>query len=138
MSQPRNDLEQLIASAMNGEIDPETFASRILPMQVFMPVRDEKHQIAGFQSSTKAEPLILEGEDEQRILVLFTAPERAKPLKAHFPDYGGGLLTEFSWVLARMAAGMAITLNPEQELGFDFDPEMVAMMTALLPEDPLQ
>lgn len=138
MTQARNDLEQLLAAVTAGEIDPEDFATRILPMQVFMPVKDEKHQISGFQTSTKADPLVLTTDDGQRVLVLFSAPERAKPFKEHFPDYGGGLLAEFSWVLSRMAEGMAITLNPDQEPGFDFDPEMVAMLHALLPENPLQ
>jgi hypothetical protein len=33
-----------------------------------------------------------------------------------------------------MGADVSIALNPGMEMGFDFDPGMVAMLVALLPE----
>lgn len=131
---PRNELEKLLAQMHAGELQPEDFAKRLLDRQVFMPVKDEKHVIKGFQTSTRAEPLILEDEEGTRVLILFSAPERAKALTAEVPGYGGGILTEFAWVLRRMGEGVAISINPGEELGFDFDTDMVAMMAALLPE----
>lgn len=132
---PRNDIERLLADMLTGTVEPEDFARRIVDMQVFMPVKDEKHQIAGFQRSTQAEPLVLEDDDGNRALIVFTGPDRAKDFLADFPDYGGGLLTELSWILRRMSADLAIALNPGMDMGFDFDPGMVAMLAALLPED---
>jgi hypothetical protein len=131
---PRNELEKLLAQMHAGELQPENFAKQLLDMQVFMPVKDEKHVIKGFQASTRAEPLILEDEEGTRVLILFSAPERAKALTAEVPGYSGGILTEFAWVLRRMGEGVAISINPGDELGFDFDTDMVAMMAALLPE----
>lgn len=131
---PRNELEKLLAQMHAGELEPENFAKRLLDLQVFMPVRDEKHVIKGFQASTKAEPLILEDEEGTRVLILFSAPERAKTLTAEVSGYSGGILTEFAWVLRRMGEDVAISINPGDELGFDFDCDMVAMMAALLPE----
>jgi len=131
---PRNDLERLLVEMHEGALEPEVFAQRLMDQQVFMPVKDEKHQIAGFQTSTKAEPLVIEDEDGNRVLVLFSVPERAKDMVTHYPGYSGGLVTEFSWVLRRMGAGIGISLNPDDEPGFDFDPEMVAMLMAVLPE----
>jgi hypothetical protein len=132
---PRNDLEQLLEEVLDDRVSPEDFATRILSMQVFMPVRDEKHQIAGFQRSTQAEPLVLEDDDGNRALIVFSAPEHAKDFLAQFEGYSGGLLTEFDWILRRMGDEIGIALNPGMELGFDFDPGMVAMLCALLPED---
>ena len=100
-----------------------------------MPVKDEKHRIAGFQSSTQAEPLLVEDATGHRILVVFSEPDRAKSFLAAHPGFGGGLLTEFSWILRRMGAGVALSINPDQTPGFDLDPEMVAMVAALLPEE---
>jgi hypothetical protein len=100
-----------------------------------MPVKDEKHAIAGFQASTKAEPLLVEDGVGTRILVLFSSPNRARDFLAAFPGYGGGMLVEFAWLLRRMGAGVSIAINPEQTPGFDLDPEMVAMVAALLPEE---
>lgn len=133
--EPRNDIERLLVDLLEGRVEPEEFAHRIMDMQVFMPVKDEKHQIAGFQRSTQAEPLILEDDDGNRALIAFTGPDRAKDFLAAFPDYGGGLLTELSWVVRRMSADLAIALNPGMDAGFDFDPGMVAMLAALLPRE---
>lgn len=133
--QPKNDLEHLLSELHAGEIDPESFSKRLLNLQVFMPVKDEKHEIAGFQGSTQAEPLVLEADDGTAVLILFSAPERAKSFMADFPGYSGGLLTEFSWVLRRMADNLGIALNPDMELGLDFDSDMIAMLLALLPEE---
>jgi hypothetical protein len=132
--EPRNDLEILLVEMLEGRLEPEDFAHRLIDLQVFMPVKDEKHQIAGFQRSTQAEPLVLEDDAGERALIVFSGPERAKEFLLQFPDYSGGLLTEFSWILRRMSSDLGIALNPELEAGFDFDPGMVAMLVALLPE----
>lgn len=133
--EPRNDIERLLAEMLAGTLEPEEFAHRILDMQVFMPVKDEKHQIAGFQRSTQAEPLVLEDDEGNRALIVFSGPDRAKDFLADFPDYGGGLLTEFDWILRRMSDDIGIALNPGMDAGFDFDAGMVAMLVALLPQE---
>ncbi|HEX8978913.1 MAG TPA: SseB family protein [Parasulfuritortus sp.] len=133
--EPRNELEHLLLDMISMEADPEASAQRLINMQVFMPVKDEKHQIAGFQRSTQAEPMVLEDDEGHRAVILFSAPERAKDFLSQFPDYSGGLLTEFSWVLRRMGENMSIAINPGIDEGFDFDPHMVAMLVALLGEE---
>ncbi|MEW6677926.1 MAG: SseB family protein [Pseudomonadota bacterium] len=135
MDSPRNDVERLLVELNEGRLEPEDFAKQLLDQQVFMPVQDEKHQIAGFQLSTKAQPLVIEDEEGNRVLVAFSTPERAKVLKDEFPNYSGGLLTEMSWIVRRMGAGMGLTINPGMDPGIDFDPDMVAMLAGLLPED---
>lgn len=135
MNDTRNELEALLLSFEGGTLAPEEFARRLLDAQVFMPVKDEKHAIAGFQRSTRAEPLLVEDGDGNRILVLFSAPDRARDFLAAYPGYGGGMLVEFAWLLRRMGAGISIAINPGLTPGFDLDPEMVAMVAALLPEE---
>lgn len=133
---PHNDLEKLLADVMLGTVAAEDFVSRLLAGdQVFMPVKDEKHAIAGFQASTKAQPLVIEDDEGMQILVLFTSPERAKPFADMFPDFKGGILTEFSWVLRRIGGGFPISLNPGWDVGMDFDAETVAQLIAALPEE---
>lgn len=132
---PHNPLEEQLAAVHAGALDPETFALRLADEQVFMPVRDEKSPIQGFQRSTQAEPLIIEDEDGTRVLVLFTSPERAKPLAEQFPEFTGGLLTEFSWLLRRLDGGVPIALNPGWDVGMDFDADMVGQLIAQLPPE---
>ena len=132
---PRNDVERLLVEMQQGELDPETFAKRLIDVEVFMPVKEDKYKIAGFQSSTKADPLVLEDEDGNRVLITFSTPERAKAFVAEFPGYAGGLLTEMSWIVRRMGENMGLAINPGEELGFDFDPDMVAMLASVLPEE---
>lgn len=132
---PRNDVERLLVEMQQGELDPESFAKRLIDVEVFMPVKEDKYKIAGFQTSTKAEPLVVEDEDGNRVLITFTSPERAKEFVAEFPGFGGGLLTEMSWILRRMGENMGLSINPGEELGFDFDVDMVAMLASVLPEE---
>ncbi len=131
----RNLLEQLLLDMQAGSVEPENFAKQLLGLQVFMPVKDDKHAIKGFQTSTLAEPLVLEDDEANRVLVLFSAPERAKGFLDEIGGYSGGILTDFSWVLRRMGKDVAISINPGDEPGYDFDPEMVAMLATLLPEE---
>jgi hypothetical protein len=133
---PHNDLEKLLAEVMLGTVAPEDFVARLLAGdQIFMPVKDEKHAIAGFQTSTKAQPLVIEDDEGTQILVLFTSPERAKPFAEMFPDFKGGLLAEFPWVLRRIGGGFPISLNPGWDVGMDFDAETVAQLIASLPDE---
>lgn len=132
---PRNDLEKLLTEMQDGGIDPETFARRLVDMEIFMPIQDEKHQIAGFQMSTKAQPLVVEDEDGNRVLIAFSAPEHAKGFLTDYPGYSGGLLVEVSWLLRRMGENVSLSINPGLDLGFDFDPDMVAMLASVLPEE---
>ncbi len=132
---PHNDMEQQLVEVHAGTMEVEDFVARLMNEQVFMPVRDEKHAIAGFQRSTRAEPLILEDEDGTRVVVVFTSPERAKPFLESYPDYKGGLLTEFSWLLKKIGGGFPIALNPGWEMGLDFDAEMVASLIAGMPPE---
>lgn len=130
-----NDLDKLLADMHAGQLAPEDFAEGLMGQQVFLPVKDEKHAIAGFQRSTKAEPLVVEDDDGNRVLVVFSVPERAKDFLTHYPGYSGGLVAEFPWVLRRVGAGMGLSINPGEELGFDFDSDMLAMLMTLLPEE---
>ncbi len=132
---PHNDMEQQLAEVHAGTLEVEDFVARQMNEQVFMPVKDEKHAIAGFQRSTQAEPLILEDEDGTKVVVVFTSPERAKPFLESYPNYKGGLLTEFSWLLKKIGGGFPISLNPGWEIGLDFDAEMVASLIAGLPAE---
>jgi len=123
-----NELETKLVAAQHGELDSEQFMHELLAAQVFMPVEDEPSGIQGFQRSAKANPLTLQSEDGQQVLVLFTSPERAKTFLQDFPAYQGGLLTEFSWILERIGSGIAISLNPDAEFGIDFDAATVEQL----------
>ncbi|MDX9995896.1 MAG: SseB family protein [Rhodocyclaceae bacterium] len=133
--EPKNELERKLFAAMNGELSGEDFMRELLVEQVFIPIRDDKDDgIAGFQRTTKATPLVVRDEDGQNILVLFTSPERAKDFLADTPDYSGGLLAEFEWIVERMEPGFAIVVNPGDEFGIDIAPDNVTEMLEMLAE----
>jgi hypothetical protein len=134
---PHNALEAQLAAVHAGTLDAETFVLQLVDQQLFMPVRDEQNPIQGFQRTTQAEPLIVEDEDGEQVLVVFTSPERAKPFVEHFPGFSGGLLTEFSWLLRRIGGGIPISLNPGWDIGMDFDADTIGqLITQLPPEYP--
>ena len=131
--EPRNQLEQKLLAAIRGELSSDDFMRELMTQQVFIPIRDDKDSgIKGFQQTTKATPLVIQDEEGQHVLVLFTSPERARDFLVDTPGYGGGLLADFSWIVERMEPGFAIVVNPGLEMGMDIAPEHVTQMLALL------
>lgn len=134
--EPKNTLEQKLLAAMNGELDSDTFMRDLMTEQVFMPVKDDADSgIKGFQRTTRATPLVVQDNEGNNILVLFTSPERAKGFLADYPGYSGGLLTEFTWVLERMEPGFSIAVNPGLEAGIDVEPEIITQMLEIMAAD---
>ena len=132
---PQNELEKKLLSALEGTLAGDVFITHLLNSQVFMPIQDEPAVIKGFQRATKTQPLLLDDEEGNQVLVLFTSPERAREFVAGYPDYGGGLLTEFSWILSKLDDPMHVSLNPDIDTGLDLDREMVEdLMTRLPPQ----
>ena len=123
----RNELEEKLMSAQEGQISSEAFMQYLMDTQVFMPVKDQIG-IGGFTASNKAVPLTLKSEEGIEVLILFTSPDRAKDFVSGFPGYEGGLLAEFSWVLERTGTGIGISINPNWPVGFDLEPEMVQQL----------
>lgn len=126
--QAKNEIEKLLLRAQAGEIDGTTFINQLMEEQIFMPIH-EKHEIGGLQSNDKAQPLSIKDETGEEILILFTSPERAKNFVKDFPGYGGGLLAEFKWILEKMGTGFGISINPDHELGFDLEANMLSQLT---------
>jgi hypothetical protein len=123
----RNELEEKLLAAQEGQMSDTDFMQYLMDTQVFMPVRDQIG-IGGFTASNKAVPLTLKSEEGIEVLILFTSPERAKDFVSEFPGYEGGLLAEFSWVLERTGSGIGISINPNWPVGFDLEPEMVQQL----------
>jgi hypothetical protein len=123
--QARNELEVKLIDANDGRITSDELLEALFTSQVFMPVQDERPAVLNIQRSASAQPLVLNAEDGTPVLVLFSSPERAKDFVRDYPGYGGGLLTEFTWVLEKMGRDYGIALNPGTEIGFDMEPETV-------------
>jgi hypothetical protein len=134
--QPKNEIEHKLLAAMSGELSSDDFMRELMAAQVFMPVMDDKESgIKGFQRTTRATPLVIQDDAGANILIAFTSPERAKNFLADYPNYGGGLLTEFTWILERMEPGFTISINPGLEAGIDLEPEAITQMLQLMAAD---
>ena len=123
----RNELEQKLLAAQQGQMTSEDFMRYLVDTRVFMPVRDSIG-IEGFTGSTRAVPLTLRAEDDTEVLILFTSPERARDFVQDHPGCDGGLLTEFNWILERTGTGIGISINPDWPVGIDLEPEMVQQL----------
>ena len=139
---PHNELEEKLMAVHSGQLESNTFINELLLSTLFMPVQEDGSQIQGFQKSSKAKPLTIQDEDGTDVLILFSSPERAKGFLVDFPDYQGGLLSEFSWILQRVGSGIGVSINPGHEVGIDFEPSMVEqlihMNAAQPPDTPSQ
>ncbi|MEE9350920.1 MAG: SseB family protein [Thiotrichaceae bacterium] len=127
-SQAKNELEKLLIKAQAGVLTSETFMSKLMGSQLFIPI-NEKHEVGGLQTSNETLPLIVKDKSGVEVLILFTSPERAKNFVKDFPGYEGGLLAEFKWITENMGEGRAISINPDHELGFDLEAVMVDQIT---------
>jgi len=123
----RNELEENLLAAQEGQMSSDEFMKYLMDTQVFMPVKDSIG-IEGFTSSDKAVPLTLKTEDGVEVLILFTSPDRSKEFVQDFPGYDGGLLAEFKWVLERTGSGIGISINPNWPVGMDLEPEMIEQL----------
>lgn len=123
----RNELEEKLLAAQEGQMSSEALMEYLMDTQVFMPVKDSIG-IEGFTSSNKALPLTLKTEEDLEVLVLFTSPDRSKAFVQDFPGYDGGLLAEFKWVLERTGSGIGISINPNWPVGMDLEPEMIEQL----------
>jgi hypothetical protein len=129
---PQNDLESQLMAAQEGRIPPEAFLRTLLGSEVFMPVYEKPHSGGlQIQLNTQAQPLKLTDEQGQEVLVLFTSPERAKGFVKDYPGYGGGLVTDFTWILEKLGIGFGISLNPGLPVGIDFEAQDVAQIAAM-------
>ncbi len=124
---PKNELETKLLAAWEGSLSGDEFMQELLVSEVFMPIEDDE-VMQGVQRSSHAQPLVLEAEDGTQVVAVFTSPDRAKFFLKDFPLYGGGLLTEFKWVLEKMGSGHGVALNPGCEVGFDMAPEMLSQL----------
>jgi len=127
---PQNDLERQLLAAQEGQLAAEDFIATLLGSEVFMPIY-ERHQIGGLQTDRgEARPLKID-TDSGEVLVLFTSPERAKNFVRDFPGYGGGLVVEFTWILEKLGIGYAISLNPGDTIGIDFEAQDLEHMAQM-------
>lgn len=124
--QTMNEAEELLVKALAGELEGDTFIQQLMEVTLFMPIY-EKHQIGGLQPTTsdQAVPLTLDDDAGNKILILFTSPDRAKAFVRDFPGYGGGLLAEFKWIIEKVGVGYSISINPDHELGIDLEVGML-------------
>lgn len=125
--EPKNELERQLLELHEGTLTEAAFLAALTAAEVFMPVQDDE-TVGGIQRSTQAKPLVVAAEDGTPVLLVFTSPERAKPVLAEFEGFGGGLLTEFKWVLERLEAGVGVSINPGWDLGYDIEPDVVSRL----------
>ena len=123
----RNELEENLLAAQEGQMQSEDFMKYLMDAQVFMPVKDSIG-IEGFTSSDKAVPMTVKSEDDVEVLILFSSPDRSQEFMRDYPGYDGGLLAEFKWVLERIGGGVGISINPDWPVGMDMEPEMVLQL----------
>ncbi len=134
-SEIQNILEQKLADTLAGKAPVEFFMKYLMGAQVFMPVKDETGTTDKLQPSGRVQPLVVEDEEGDEVLILFTSQVLAREFVAELPDFKDGLLTQFSQVLRRLQGPINISLNPAHEIGLDLDAAEVAELIATLPPE---
>lgn len=136
--QPQNDLERSMLAAQDrtdgAEASMAALVAALMEAQVFMPVKDACDR-TGTPRESATEPLVLNDEQGEPVLALFTSPERAKAFVRNFPGFAGGLLTDLQEIMARWGVDYAIALNPGGSVGLDLPRAMVRQLGRVLLAD---
>ena len=127
MSDARNDIEEKLLAAQEGQLEIDRFMEALMSAQLFMPVHDG-NTVMNIQRSTRAQPLTIDAEDGGKQLVLFTSPDRARDFVRDHPGYGGGILTDLPWIIENLGVGFGILLNPGNDIGLDLEVADVAQL----------
>lgn len=71
-------------------------------------------------------PLTLDDDAGNKVLILFTSPDRAKVFVRDFPGYGGWRLAgkEFKWIIEKVGVGYSISIS-DHEMGIDLEVGML-------------
>jgi len=122
--EPRNELEKSLLSAQNEEISSDDLLNILMNSQVFMPVQDDKPAVLNIQHRCAPSRWCSTPRTARRFWCCFRTRSAPRSL-GDYPGFGGGLLTEFTWVLEKMGRDFGIALNPGLDVGFDMEPETV-------------
>lgn len=131
----QNELENKLAKLIAEGIAEDEFIPFLLNAQIFMPIQGNPGASKDFDDNAKPQPLIVKDEDDTEVLVVFSSTERAREFMQDYPDYVGGLLTEFSWVLRKLDGPLNISLNPGWEYGINLDEELIDVLRSSLPPE---
>ncbi|MBT7444800.1 MAG: SseB family protein [Methylococcales bacterium] len=123
---PNNELENQLLAAQSGHTAEDDFLQLLMASQVFLPVKS-----AADGGPNKVEPLTIEIEKDNFSYAVFSSPDRAKEMIAHFPGFESGMLVEYKWVVEQATPDLGVCLNPGLDVGMDMTPDMLQS----LPQD---
>ncbi|SEO88724.1 SseB family protein [Aquisalimonas asiatica] len=123
--EPLNDLEQDLLAAHTGEMDTVEFMQRMAESQVALLVDQE---FAESQHPEGVQPLVLQGDDGEGLLAVFTAPARGYPVTEEHPEFAFSVEVSFAWAVHSTWDGMGVVVNPGWAVGFTVPPDAVRGM----------
>lgn len=127
---PENDLETWMLKAQHGEMELEEFIGKLISSQVYLPLRDP-YTIVDIQLSDQFRPFSLKDKNETEVLILFTSEERATEFLKNHEEVKSVLLEEFGNLLLKNGVGYGVSINPDQDIGMDLEPEMVEQLVQI-------
>lgn len=133
-SKEMNDLDHKLFELHNGRLEIQDFMAELVLASVFIPIRDDSSKTGGLQDATDAKPLLIEVDTETGtdvVMPVFSNPSQSTDFLSDFPEYSGGLLVEFDWILNRARDNMGVSINPNLEFGIDLDPETIKQLVEL-------
>jgi hypothetical protein len=124
--QPANDLEVTLMRAQARELRVADLIGQLLESQVVI-LLDRPLPDSGLWDEAIT-PLVLTNQSGNRVLAMFTSPDRAVDVASNFPHHSYALLTDFKWVLRGVAPGVGIVVNPGWTVGLEMPPDGVARL----------
>ena len=121
---PLNPLEETLLQASREKGASTAFYDLLLGSKVFVLI--DKPTDAEGRWDPSINICVLTDATGVPVLAVFTAPERSAPWHERLPEFGHGLLVDFTWVLKGLREGFGIIVNPGNPVGVHVSPEVVA------------
>lgn len=125
---PQNPLEQALLALRQGELGLAAVLSTLLQQQVYilLPTAPTTAEL----EAAAIRPLLLQNGQQETLLAVFSAAERALPLSLQFPAYGHAQEVAMTGLLGLIRPGIGLVLNPGTALGFEMPAAALARLQA--------
>ena len=133
---PTNALEHALLDAQEGNRSSTDFLSELLGSQVFVLLDREIGPKGHWDESINL--CVLTNATDGPVVAAFTSPERSIPWHERLPQFGHGLLVDFSWLLQGLGPEVGVVINPGWSVGVELAPEAVERLKRRLEDSGSQ
>ena len=133
LDEPKNDFERAMLAKHRREIDVHRFIETLFNSSLYILVPEGQFTGTADQPRLVSNPTLFSIiEPTVTFLAFFSSPERATPVREHYPDFRYAVAVHAGDFIMSLAPGAGLVINPYWDINFQWSPEQVAGIKNLL------